>query len=125
MTALDIDTPRDIAIVMLSALGDAVHVLPVVTALKRQWPSSRITWVIQPVPHQLVQNHPAVDEFVLFRRRRGAQAWRSYAELSRTLGKRRFDLLINLQVYLKAGLITSVMNAEVKLGFDRKRARDM
>lgn len=42
--------PRDIAIVMLSALGDAVHVLPVVSALDRAWPDARITWVIQPVP---------------------------------------------------------------------------
>lgn len=122
---LDIGTPREIAIVMLSALGDAVHVLPVVNALKRTWPESRITWVIQPVPYQLVKGHENVDEFVLFRRRRGTDAWRSYVELSRALGDRRFDLLINLQVYLKAGLITSVMKANVKLGFDRRRARDM
>jgi heptosyltransferase I len=122
---LEIAPPREIAIVMLSALGDAVHVLPVVNALKRTWPQSRITWVIQPVPHQLVQGHENVDEFVLFRRRRGTDAWRSYVELTRTLGDRRFDLLINLQVYLKAGLITSVMKADVKLGFDRRRARDM
>jgi heptosyltransferase I len=122
---LDIGVPREIAIVMLSALGDAVHVLPVVNALKRAWPETRITWVIQPVPHQLVRGHAGVDEFVLFRRRRGRDAWRSYTELSQTLGNRRFDLLINLQVYLKAGLITSVMKADVKLGFDRRRARDM
>ena len=121
----DMAPPREIAIVMLSALGDAVHVLPVVNALKRHWPESRITWVIQPVPHQLVQGHENVDEFVLFRRRRGPDAWRSYVELTNALGDRRFDLLINLQVYLKAGLITSVMKADVKLGFDRRRARDM
>lgn len=124
-STLDIGTPREIAIVMLSALGDAVHVLPVVNALKRAWPQTRITWVIQPVPYQLVKGHESVDEFILFRRRRGAEAWRSYLELSRTLGNRSFDLLINLQVYLKAGLITSVMKADVKLGFDRRRARDM
>ena len=38
--------PREILLVMLSALGDAVHVLPVVNALRRKWPESRITWVI-------------------------------------------------------------------------------
>jgi heptosyltransferase I len=122
---LVLEPPREVAIVMLSALGDAVHVLPVANALKRAWPSTRLTWVIQPVPHQLVRGHPAVDEFVLFRRRRGAEAWRSYTELSRALAGRRFGLLINLQVYLKAGLITAVMKADVKLGFDRRRARDM
>jgi heptosyltransferase I len=124
-SGLQISPPREILIVMLSALGDAVHVLPVVNALKRTWPQTRISWVIQPVPHQLVQGHENVDEFILFRRRRGAQAWRSFTGISRALQGRRFDLLINLQVYLKAGLITSVAKADVKLGFDRRRARDM
>lgn len=117
--------PREILIVMLSALGDAVHVLPVVNALKRKWPESRITWVIQPVPYQLVRHHEAVDEFILFQRRRGRHALRSYRELRRAFGGRRFDLLINLQVYLKAGLITALAPARIKLGFDRKRARDL
>jgi heptosyltransferase I len=117
--------PREIAIVMLSALGDAVHVLPVLNALKRKWPESRITWVIQPVPYQLVANHEAVDDFIVFRRRRGTEAWRSYQEVRRAFRGRRFDLLINLQVYLKAGLITALAPARIKLGFDRKRARDM
>jgi len=117
--------PREIAIVMLSALGDAVHVLPVVTALKRAWPDTRITWVIQPVPHRLALHHPGVDEFIIFRRRRGADAWRSYAELRSALSGRRFDLVLNLQVYMKAGLITGIMPSDVKVGFDRKRARDL
>jgi heptosyltransferase I len=117
--------PREILIVMLSALGDAVHVLPVLNALKRKWPESRITWVIQPVPYQLVRNHQAVDDFIIFKRRRGRQALRSYQELRRAFRGRRFDLLINLQVYMKAGLITALAPAGIKLGFDRKRARDM
>src|SRR5688572_31563895 len=94
--------PREIAIVMLSALGDAVHVLPVVNALKRKWPESRITWVIQPVPYELVANHEAVDDFIIFHRRRGRHAAESYRALRRAFRGRKFDLLINLQVYFKA-----------------------
>lgn len=117
--------PRSIAIVMLSALGDAVHVLPVVNALRRAWQTTRITWLIQPLAHRLVSGHAAVDEFILFERRRGLQAWRSYADLRRKLAGRRFDLLIDLQVYFKAGLITGIAPAKMKLGFDRTRARDL
>ena len=117
--------PREILIVMLSALGDAVHVLPVLNALKRKWPESRITWVIQPVPYQLVRDHAAVDDFIIFQRRRGRHALRSYREVRRAWRGRRFDLLINLQVYLKAGLITALAPARIKLGFDRQRARDL
>ncbi len=117
--------PREILIVMLSALGDAVHVLPVVNALKRKWPEARITWVIQPVPYELVANHEAVDDFIVFQRRRGRAALQSYRELRQAFKGRHFDLLINLQVYLKAGIITALAPADIKLGFDRKRARDM
>ena len=116
--------PREVCIVMLSALGDAVHVLPVANALKRAWPECRITWVIQPLPHQLVQGHPAIDDFVIFYRRRGVAGLRAFLDVRRALAGRRFDLLLGLQVYFKAGLITAIAHADVKLGFDRARARD-
>lgn len=116
--------PREICVIMLSAIGDAVHVLPVANALKRAWPDARITWVIQPVPHVLVRDHPAVDDFVIFRRRRGLGAWLGFADFARDVRERRFDLLLGLQVYFKAGALTALVPADVKLGFDRARARD-
>lgn len=116
--------PREVCIVMLSAIGDAVHVLPVANALKRAWPDTRITWVIQPVPHLMVADHPAIDDFVVFRRRRGLRGWLGFHELMGEMRGRRFDLLLGLQVYFKAGLITALTPARVKLGFDRVRARD-
>ena len=117
--------PRTVCIVMLSALGDAVHVLPVLNALKLRWPDTHITWVTQSLSHELVQEHRSVDEFLLFRRRRGLRAWESYQQLARTLPERPFDLVLALQVYLKAGLITGLVRGKVKLGFDRRRARDL
>lgn len=117
--------PREICIVMLSAIGDAVHVLPVANALKRAWPDSRITWIIQPVPHALVAGHPAIDDFIVFERRRGLRALESFQVVARQLRERSFDLVLGLQVYLKAGVITGFVQARVKLGFDRRRARDL
>lgn len=118
------DPPREICIVMLSAIGDAVHVLPVANALKRAWPACRISWVVQPGPHALVASHPSIDDFLVFHRRRGLAALRSFREIAAELRPRRFDLLLGLQVYAKAGLITGLARARVKLGFDRRRARD-
>ena len=111
-----------ICIVMMSAAGDTVHVLPVVNALKRHAPAAHITWVLQPGPATLVQGHRAVDEILLFDRARG---WRAFADMRRALATRAFDLVINLQVYLKAGVVTALARAPMKLGFDRARARDL
>ena len=106
---------------MMSAIGDAVHVLPVVTALERHDPGTHITWVLQPGPASLVRGHPSVDELVIFEKSRGA---RGLADVRRALAERSFDIVLDLQVYIKASLVTAFTRSPVKLGFDRARARD-
>lgn len=105
----------------MSAVGDAVHVLPVINALKRANPATTITWVLQPGAAALVRGHRSVDEIVLFDRTKGLNA---FTEIRDQLASRTFDLVINLQVYLKAGIVTGFTRAPIKLGFDRARARD-
>ncbi len=110
-----------ICIVMMSAVGDAVHVMPIIHAIKAQHPSAHITWILQPGPSTLVRGHPLVDDIIVFDRARG---WRAFLDVRRELSTRAFDLVLGLQVYFKAGLITAFTNAPVKLGFDKARARD-
>lgn len=111
-----------VGIVMMSAVGDAVHVLPVINAIKRQKQDAHITWVLQPGPATLVRGHRSVDEIVIFDRLRGRKA---FTDVKRELASRPFDLVLNLQVYFKAGLVTSFTRAPIKLGFDKARARDL
>ena len=122
IAAVAMGVPDNICIVMMSAVGDAVHVLPVINALKRENPRTRITWVLQPGPAALVRGHRSVDEIIIFDRARGLAA---FTDVGRELTKRQFDLVINLQVYFKAGIVTASTRAPVKLGFDRGRARDL
>lgn len=119
---MTLSVPMDrVGIVMMSAVGDSVHVLPVLTALKRHRPSMHVTWVLQPGPASLVRGHPEIDEIVPFHYGTG---WRGYADVRRALATRPFDLVLALQVSLKSGLVTAVTQSPVKLGFDRARARD-
>ncbi|MEP7381636.1 MAG: glycosyltransferase family 9 protein [Gemmatimonadota bacterium] len=111
-----------VGIVMMSAVGDAVHVLPVINAIKRRQRDAHITWVLQPGPATLVRDHPSVDEIVIFDRAHGRKA---FTDVKRELATRPFDVVLNLQVYFKAGLVTSFTRSPVKLGFDKERARDL
>lgn len=111
-----------VCIVMMSAVGDAVHVLPVLHALKRANPAMHITWILQPGPAMLVRGHQLVDDIILFDRTKGVQG---FLDVRRQLASRTFDLVLNLQVYFKANIVTSFINAPVKLGFDFARARDL
>ncbi|MEO8335620.1 MAG: glycosyltransferase family 9 protein [bacterium] len=118
-----ISTPlRHVGIVMMSAVGDAVHVLPVLTALKRHSPDTKVTWVLQPGAASLVRGHWAVDEIIEFDRSRG---WRAYPAVRTALAHTSFDVVLALQVYFKAGIVTSFTQSPIKLGFDRARARDL
>src|SRR6188508_2693622 len=114
-----LSTPlRSVGIVMMSAVGDAVHVLPLITALKRHSPDVRITWILQPGAATLVRGHWAVDEIIEFDR---SQGWRAYPAVRRALASHHFDVVLALQVYFKAGIVTSLTHAPMKLGFDRAR----
>lgn len=114
--------PRRTCIVMLTALGDAVHVLPVVTALKRYSRGTRITWVMQPAAAALVRGHPSVDEVIVFDRARGRRA---FIESRRELSARDFDAVLLLQPYLKAAVLATFARAPLKIGTDRSRAADL
>ena len=114
--------PQRICIVMLTALGDAVHVLPVVNALKRHSPSARITWVAQPAAAALVRGHPAVDDIIVFNR---AAGWRAFLDARQALAPHTFDAVLLLQPYLKAALLARFARAPLKIGTDRSRAADL
>jgi heptosyltransferase I len=118
---IDLNGAR-VAIVMMSAVGDAVHVLPVVNALKRAAPSLHLAWVLQPLPASLVAGHPNVDEIILVDPRAGV---RGLVDAGMKLRRGRYDLVIDLQVAFKAGIVTALSRAPVRLGFDRGRARDL
>ena len=111
---------QNIAIVRLSALGDVTLVLPAVETLKRALPRAHITWITGTAAYELLEGYPGV-EFIVFDKRRGLRA---YAELRRHLRGRRFDALLAMQASWRANFIYPLIDAPLKIGFDRTRARD-
>lgn len=112
--------PDNICILRLSALGDVTHTVPVVRALQSQWPACRITWIIGRLEHRLLAGLDGV-EFIVFDKRGGLSAVR---ELYNQLRVRHFDLLLHMQVALRANLLSTLVRTDVRLGWDRKRSRD-
>jgi heptosyltransferase I len=112
---------RRICVVRTSALGDVIHALAMVNGLRAGYPEAHITWVLHPVPWQAVREQPGIDRFVVFPRR-GLAGW---FHLRRELAGARFDLLLLPQVSFKAGLVAALARADVKVGFDRGRSREL
>ena len=60
--------PESVLVLKTSSLGDVLHTLPAVAALKRHWPTSKVRWLVNPEWAPLVENNPVVDEVLLFPR---------------------------------------------------------
>jgi heptosyltransferase I len=54
----------NILIVRLSAVGDAVHGLPVLCALRDSFPRARLTWVVEERAAAVVRGHAALDRLI-------------------------------------------------------------
>lgn len=104
----------------LSAVGDVCNAVPLLRALQRHWPATRITWIIGQLEASLVGDIPDV-EFIIFNKRDG---WRAFRKLRHTLRSRRFELLVHMQAALRASVATRMFSADLRLGFDRAQARD-
>ena len=113
--------PQSLCILRLSAIGDVTHIVPIVRTLQRAWPNTAITWVIGRVEARLISLLPGVEFISIDKRslRAGALA------LHRALRGRRFDVLLHMQLALRASLFSTLIRARLRVGFDRAKAREL
>lgn len=114
-------SPQSLCLLRISALGDVTHVVPLVRTLQAAWPQARLTWIVGKLEHRLVGDIAGV-EFVVFDKRAGLDGYRA---LRRALHGRHFDVLLQMQVALRANLASLAVRASRRIGYDRARARDL
>ncbi len=114
--------PQHVCLLRLSAIGDTCHALAALRSLQEAWPQARFTWIIGKVEAKLMTALLPEIEFITFDKGATlAELWR----LRRTLHGRRFDLLLDLQLSFRASMVSSLICAPIKLGFDKARAREL
>lgn len=111
---------NDICILRLSAIGDVCHAVSTVQAIQRHYPNAKITWVVGKIEAMLLADLPGV-ELVVFDKKQGKAAYHSLKEHFKG---RKFDVLLHMQVALRANLAARVIPAKVKVGFDWQRAKE-
>jgi lipopolysaccharide heptosyltransferase I len=118
-------SPRRIAIIKPSALGDIVHSLPVLTALRRRFPHSTLSWIVNRVYVPLLKGHPDLDEIIPFDRHELRHNWldgsMTYLTFLRRLRSRHFDLVLDLQCLLRTGIMALATGARCRVGLSSAR----
>jgi lipopolysaccharide heptosyltransferase II len=116
--------PRRVVVIKPSSLGDIVHALPTLVALRERWPRAHLAWVVNQSLRGLVEGHSCLDEVICFDRARfgPSPAGLLYArEFGGILKRQDFDLAIDLQGLLRSGLMTWATGARVRIGLSNAR----
>ncbi len=116
----------NILIVKLSAVGDVVHTLPSLAALRKLYSQAHITWVIEAAAADLIKEHPHLDRVLISQRKRWlkeikktpVKTVREVLGFIKALRDRRYDLAIDFHGLLKSSLIVWLAAAQRKLGYD-------
>jgi heptosyltransferase I len=106
-------------IVLLTGLGDVVHGLPLVNAIRDAHPNARITWVAEPMPASFLAGHQSIDRLVVYRRSEGLNGVKALGRDLRAGDP--VDITLNLNVYFKSIWPTILSRGRRRIGFDRAR----
>jgi heptosyltransferase-1 len=105
-------------IVKTSSLGDVIHALPAVQALKDAQPALHLGWVVRRRCADLLQGCPFIDNLYVIENKPTVGAlW----GLRQTLHLARYQMALDMQGLLLSGLLTYLSGAQVRLGWDRNR----
>jgi heptosyltransferase-1 len=113
-----------ILIVRLSAIGDVLHGLPVLNALRDALPRAFLAWVVESRAAELLRSHKALDELIVVPRR-WLKSPREVIHLRRRLRALRFDLALDLQGLSKSAIAGRLSGAQRRIGFDGRDGREL
>ncbi|MBV8743412.1 MAG: putative lipopolysaccharide heptosyltransferase III [Xanthobacteraceae bacterium] len=130
MTSSDLKSRefQRILLIKLSAVGDVLHTIPVLSKLRKRYPAARIDWLAAPEIAELMRHHPDINNVIEFARGEWSEPWRlrpfaNAARLAANLRATRYDLVIDMHGQFRTAVFTLAAGAPVRIGFDRPRAQ--
>jgi len=126
------DRPPRFLIVRLGSLGDVIHAIPAVAALKHRYPGGTIDWVVDPRYADLVRLVTVVGSVYPFDPRGALSALTAWRRLraarvgaqGRTGSGHEYDAVIDLQGLLKSAVLARSVGARRTIGFSRRHLRE-
>ena len=118
-----------ILIVKLGAIGDVVHALPALAAMRRSLPGSEIAWVVEKRAAEILRGNEYIDRLIEVdtrspRKGKIEDLLPEVRSQLRELRESKYDIAIDFQGLLKSGMIAKLSGAPKRWGFDRQSLRE-
>ncbi|MDY3973056.1 lipopolysaccharide heptosyltransferase II [uncultured Veillonella sp.] len=107
---------KNILIIKMSSLGDVIHALPTLHAIRQNWPQAKITWAVHEQFSAVLPGEPYIDE-VLYINKKKLKSISYLLELRRELQSRQFDMCLDLQCLAKSAIVAFLSGAKEKYGY--------
>jgi lipopolysaccharide heptosyltransferase I len=119
-----------ILIVRLGSIGDVVHTLPSLAAIRRACPQAEISWVVERRASEILIDNPLLDRLIeidtkaLRRGLMSGETLRAPRQQLRLLRASAFDLALDFQGLIKSAMIARLSGARRVYGFARSALRE-
>ena len=107
-------------VVRLGSLGDIVHTLPAVHALRGKFPGAGIDWLVEKKWRALLAGNPDVTDVILLDR----TTWSGGLARIREMRRRKYDCAIDFQGLYKSAALARLCGAHRRIGFARELLRE-
>ncbi|MEG3110580.1 putative lipopolysaccharide heptosyltransferase III [Pantoea sp. T14] len=118
-------SPQNILLIKLRHHGDMLLTTPVINALHQRYPQANIDVLLYQETRPMLEAHPAIRRLhIIDRKWKNEGAWRKLAHERALIADVRachYDLVINLADQWRAGIITRLSRAPLRIGFAFKK----
>lgn len=119
--------PRGILVMPAESLADTLHALPVVRALRRAFPETRLSVMARPQSSELFKDDTDLNEVILCYPLEPPSNWKAFRQTVSELRSRNFDALFSLdhEHDLVKSLVGYLSGARVRVGFQNGNDRGL
>ncbi|MDR1460049.1 MAG: lipopolysaccharide heptosyltransferase II [Campylobacteraceae bacterium] len=117
---------KNILIIKMSSLGDILHTLPSVAALRSHFKEAKITWLVHPQFADFIPKKPVIDEVIYFDKENFKKLSlfkkiRYFFDMRQTLHAKKFDLVIDMQGLFKSAVLAAISGCKTRIGYCEMR----
>ena len=110
-----------ILIIKLSSIGDVVHTLPALYALRNAYPSAKIDWLVEEEPSNILMGHPLLNDVFVIKKRWWLKDFKRTYAVAKKIRALNYDIILDFQGLFKSGIWVFLSNGKRRIGFDKSR----
>jgi len=107
-------------VLRMSALGDIIHTLPAVSALRESFPKATIDWLVDKKWAPILEENASVNNVIAMDRR----SWRDVISCVRRLRDKKYTTALDFQSLYRSAILGWLSGAPKRLGFDARYSRE-